>query len=79
MLGVVPPLDAIGLVPPTLVTLPLNVVQSVELKNPFVLPFACDIEIFGVVPPLDAIGLVPPTDVTPPPPPPEVLPPKKPD
>ena len=42
----------------------LNVVQSVELKYPFVVALDCEILIVGVVPPELEIGPVAPTDVT---------------
>jgi hypothetical protein len=42
----------------------LNVLQSVELKYPFVVAVATGIEIVGVVPPLETTGDVPATDVT---------------
>lgn len=52
----------------TLVTvplpLPLNVVQSVDVKYPFTEVVAAGIEMTGVVPPVDATGLVAVTDVT---------------
>jgi hypothetical protein len=42
----------------------LNVLQSVELKYPFVVAVATGMDNAGVVPPLETIGVVPATDVT---------------
>ena len=55
-------------VPDTLVTLLLNIFQSVKLKKPFVALVACVIEIVGVAPPVLANGAVAETFVTVPPP-----------
>ena len=42
----------------------LNTLQSVELRNPLVVPFACEMETTGAVVPVTAIGEVPETLVT---------------
>ena len=44
--------------------MPLNALQSVELRNPFVVALACKMETTGVEVPVTAIGDVPDTLVT---------------